>query len=127
PQVSRPPFDERLALAAAGLWGREDGKALCLREGRVTELAGLTELEAIDFPRPIGRCEAFLSAGGASSAPRTFEGSLETYELKTVAYPGTFDRIRCLADLGFLDGRSIDVGGAAIAPRAVTRAPLEER
>jgi len=127
PQVSKPPFDERLALAAAGLWSREDGKALCLRQGRVIELPALSEGEAIDFPRPIGRCEAFLSAGGASSAPRTFEGKLETYELKTVATPGTFARIRTLADFGFLDVRPVAVEGASVSPRALTQVLLAAR
>lgn len=127
PQTSRPPFDERLALAAAGLWSRTDGTAVCLREGHVVELPALTELEAIDFPRPIGRCEAFLSAGGAASAPRTFEGKLETYELKTVAYPGTFARIRTLADLGFLEARAVAVEGVPVSPRALTQVLLEER
>ena len=126
PQTSRPPFDERLALAAAGLWSRADGTAVCLREGRVIELPALTELELIDFPRPIGRCEAFLSAGGAASAPRTFEGKLETYELKTVAAPGTFARIRALADLGFLDARPVAVDGVSVSPRALTQALLEK-
>jgi lysine 6-dehydrogenase len=127
PQTSRPPFDERLALAAAGLLGRGGGMAVCLREGLITELPALTELELVDFPRPVGRCEAFLSAGGAASAPRTFAGTLQTYELKTVAVPGTFARIRALADLGFLDERPVAVDGASVAPRAMTQVLLEER
>lgn len=127
PQTSGSPYDERLALATAGRWSRTGGTAVCLREGRVAEVPSLTELELIDFPRPIGRCEAFLSAGGAASAPRTFEGTLETYELKTVAAPGTYARIRTLADLGFLDTRPVSVDGVSVSPRAMTLALLEER
>jgi hypothetical protein len=69
PQSTRPAFDERTALAAAGLWSRAAGTALCLRDGRLAELPALGELELIDFPRPIGRARP-SSARAAPPARR---------------------------------------------------------
>jgi hypothetical protein len=34
---------------------------------------------------PIGKLESFLIAGGASTAPWSFQGKLRTYQLKVLA------------------------------------------
>src|SRR5436309_2079612 len=118
--AGRPPLGYRLVFNVADLTSEYTGEAVCLRAGKVVELAALTELEEVEFPMPVGKCEAFLTSGGASTAPWTFAGRLETYEHKTVRYKGHFDRVRCLVDLGFLDTERHDVNGGSIAPRAPT-------
>ena len=36
----------------------------------------LSELEAIDFADPVGKCEAFPTSGGTSTLPTTYLGKL---------------------------------------------------
>lgn len=129
PQNPRPPLGYQLLFNVAGLTNEYTGTAVCLKDGRVTEIPAFTEVEEIEFPLPVGKCEAFLTSGGTSTAPWSFQGKLQTYEYKTVRYKGHFDRIRCLIDLGFLDTEPVAVpgepAGRAIAPRDLTHALLE--
>jgi lysine 6-dehydrogenase len=125
PQNPRPPLGYRLVFNVAGLTNEYTGSAVCLRNGRITELPAFTEPEDIDFPQPVGRCEAFLTSGGTSTAPWSFQGKLETYDYKTVRYKGHFERMRCLIDLGFLDTAPVEVQGSPIVPREMTHALFE--
>lgn len=125
PQRPRPPLGYQLLSNVAGLTHEYTGHAVVLRRGKREELPALSELETVEFPMPVGRCEAFLTSGGTSTAPWTFEGKLETYDYKTVRYPGHFDRIRCLIDLGFLGHEPLPVDGSAVVPRDVTQALFE--
>ena len=43
--------------------------------------------------------EARVTTGGLSTMPWTFEGRLRTLELKTLRYPGHWDKIRAFSDL----------------------------
>lgn len=126
PQTPRPPIGYRLVFNVAGLTNEYTGTAICLRNGRVTELPAFTEPEEIEFSMPVGKCEAFLTSGGTSTAPWTFTGQLETYDYKTVRYRGHFDRVRCLIDLGFLGTEPVRAGGAEVVPRELTHTLFEK-
>ncbi len=134
PQRPRPPLGYQLVFAIEGLTNEYTGSALVLRGGRVAEVPTLEEVEAIDFPEPIGRCEAFTTSGGTSTCPYTYEGKLESYDYKNVRYPGHVEKIRLLRDLGLLDLEPpvelTDAGtGAAVrvAPRALLHRVLAPR
>ncbi|MFQ6117032.1 MAG: saccharopine dehydrogenase family protein, partial [Candidatus Bipolaricaulia bacterium] len=117
PQHPKPPLDYKLVFSIEGLTNEYFGKAYVLRDGRVVELETFTELEEVEFPPPVGRCEAFITAGGTSTCPWTFAGRLERYEYKTVRYPGHYEKVKTLLDLGLLDPEPVRVGGVEIAPR----------
>lgn len=117
PQRPRPPLGYKLVFSIEGLTNEYFGKAYILREGRVQEVETFTELEEIEFPPPVGRCEAFITAGGTSTCPWTFAGRLETYEYKTVRYPGHYEKVKVLLDLGLLDPEPVEVGGVKVSPR----------
>lgn len=117
PQHPRPPLGYKLVFSIEGLTNEYFGKAQVLRGGKVVEVATLTELEELEFPPPVGRCEAFITAGGTSTCPWTFAGKLQRYEYKTVRYPGHYEKIKLLRDLGFLDPEPVKVGGAEVSPR----------
>lgn len=131
PQNPKPPLGYQLVFNVGGLTNEYTGTAVSLKDGRVTERPAFTEVEEIEFPLPVGKCEAFLTSGGTSTAPWTFEGKLETYEYKTVRYKGHFERVRCLIDLGFLETEPLAIqgteGAVTIVPRDVTHALLERR
>nr|NIT80114.1 hypothetical protein [Thermoplasmata archaeon]NIY06482.1 hypothetical protein [Thermoplasmata archaeon] len=117
PEHPKPPLGYKLLFSIEGLTNEYFGKAYVLRGGRVVELDTFTELEQVEFPSPVGECEAFITAGGTSTCPWTFEGKLERYEYKTVRYPGHYEKVKAMLALGLLDPQPVQVGGAEVAPR----------
>lgn len=134
PQRPRPPLDYQLVFAIEGLTNEYSGHAIALRGGKIVEVPTLEEVEEIDFPAPVGRCEAFTTSGGTSTCPRTYEGRLDAYDYKTVRYPGHVAKVRALRDLGLLDEAPVEVrvaGGARgpvlVSPRAVLHKVMAPR
>jgi lysine 6-dehydrogenase len=123
----RPPFDYLLTFHVAGLSNEYAGHAIYLRNGEIAEVPVFSELEMLDFPEPVGQCEAFVTSGGTSTCPWTFRGKLLTYEEKTVRYPGHCVAFKAFADLGLLDQTPVEVGGGAVVPREVFHTLLEPR
>jgi lysine 6-dehydrogenase len=119
PQKPRPPLDYKLVFAISGLTAEYFGRAHVLRDGKVVEIDTFTEVEEIEFPAPVGRCEAFVTSGGASTAPLTFEGRVEKYEYKTVRYPGHHAKFKVIKDLGLLETEPVKVGEGEVVPREV--------
>ncbi len=127
PRHPRPPFDYLLTFHIAGLSNEYAGNAVYLRGGEIVEVPVFTELEMLDFPEPIGACEAFVTSGGTSTCPWTFRSSLLTYEEKTVRYPGHCVAFKAFADLGLLDLTPIKVGDTRVIPRDIFQTLLEPK
>lgn len=127
PRHPRPPLDYQLVFHIGGLINEYLGHAQYLRKGRLTNVETLGETEALDFPRPVGRCEAFVTSGGLSLLPWRLRGKLKTLEYKTVRYPGHAEKIRLLRELGVLDEGTVRVQGAEVAPQAVFAAVATPR
>jgi lysine 6-dehydrogenase len=89
-----------------------------LRNGQLVHLPCFTELEMIDVP-PLGELEAFVVAGGVSTAPWTFQKKLKTYQLKILRYPGTFAQLKAFSDLGLFELDPVEVDGNPVIPRHV--------
>lgn len=121
PQNPRPPLDYKLEFAISGLTVEYFGRADVIRDGKVIQVDTFTEVEEIDIPR-LGRCEAFVTSGGASTAPFTFEGVVETYEYKTIRYPGHHAKFKVVKDLGLLELEPVRVGNVEVVPREVFHA-----
>jgi lysine 6-dehydrogenase len=124
PQSPRPPFDYLLTFHIAGLSNEYAGEAVYLRNGEIAMVPVFTELETLQFPEPVGTCEAFVTSGGTSTCPWTFQGTLLTYEEKTVRYPGHCAAFKAFADLGLLDLEPIQVGEQSVVPREAFHALL---
>jgi len=117
PQKPKPPLDYKLVFNIGGLTNEYFGKAFILRNAKVTEIDTFDELEEIEFPEPVGKCEAFTTTGGTSTCPWTYEGKISTYEYKTVRYKGHYDKFKTMLDLGLLDTDPVKVGENKISPR----------
>lgn len=124
PQKPVPPWNYALTFSIEGLTNEYYGGMTILRNGELFHAPCFTEFEMIDIP-PIGRLEAFLIAGGVSTAPWTFRGRLQTYQLKVLRYPGTFAQLKAFSDLGLFDPKPIPVDGTAVIPRKVLHALFE--
>lgn len=117
PQNRELPLGYLRLFALEGLTNKYFGKASVLRNGQVTEIDTFEELEEFELPAPIGNVEAFVTSGGTSTCPTTFEGQLLSYDYKTIRYPGHYEKMRLFKDLGFIDLEPIDVVGHSIRPR----------
>jgi lysine 6-dehydrogenase len=130
PVRPRPPLNYKLVFSAYGLINEYVGEATVLRDGRRTLVPALTEVETIDFPPPVGTCEAFITAGGSSTMPWSFEGRLRDLTYKTVRYPEHAEMIRAMAACGLFSVDPVRVaaengsGNVQVRPRDVTAAAL---
>jgi lysine 6-dehydrogenase len=126
PQYPDAPWNYALTFNIAGLTNEYDGCATFLRDGRLTAVPCFEDVEPIEFPG-LGPLEAFVTSGGLSTAPWTFQGRLRRLENKTVRYPGHASMFKAFVALGLLDLDPVQVGEVRVAPREVLHALLEPK
>jgi lysine 6-dehydrogenase len=119
PQNPQPPFNYLLTFHVAGLTNEYAEPAVFLRDGKITLVEPMTELETVEFPGAGGTLEAFVAGGGTSTMPWTFEGKLRTLQNLTLRYPGHFQQLRAFWDLGLWDSKPVQVGKDEVVPRDV--------
>jgi lysine 6-dehydrogenase len=124
PQRPKAPWNYELTFSIEGLTNEYYGGMTILRNGELFHAPCFTELEIVDVP-PIGKLEAFLIAGGVSTAPWTFRGKLQTYQLKVLRYPGTFAQLKAFSDLGLFNLDRVHVNGTEVVPRKLFNALFE--
>lgn len=100
PQNPKPPFNYKLVFNIEGLVTEYSHEADIIRDGKTVQVDTLAELETIEIDG-LGVMEAFTTSGGASTAPFTHEGKINTYEYKTIRFPGHCERMRMYRDFGF--------------------------
>ena len=127
PQRPTPPLNYKLVFSIEGLTNEYFGKAIVLRNGAIQKIDTFSELEEITFEESIGKCEAFTTSGGTSTCPWSFQDKIKYYEYKTVRYPGHYEKIKTLLDLGFLDLDAVDVRGTKVRPRDLFHALVAPR
>ncbi len=127
PQQPQPPWNYILTFHFEGLINEYFGTTEFLREGRIAHVPCFEEYELVEFPAPIGELEAFTTAGGTSSAPRTFLGKLRTYQNKTLRYKGHYQQWRALRDAGLFETVPVEAHGARVRPRDVLAAVLDPK
>ncbi len=126
PQEPEPPWNYLATFNMEGLINEYYGGMTVLRGGEIVHLPCFSELETIHMPG-VGHLEAFVLAGGVSTAPWTFQGRLQSYELKVCRYPGTFAQLKAFSDLGLFDPQLVQVGQASIRPRDLFQALYEPK
>lgn len=123
PQHPDAPWNYALTFNIAGLTNEYDGCATFLRGGTLTEVPCFADIEPIEFDG-VGRLEAFVTSGGLSTAPWTFEGRLQRLENKTVRYPGHAETFKAFVQLGLLGTDPVQVRNQKVSPREVLHALL---
>lgn len=124
PQEPKPPWGYELTFSIEGLTNEYYGDATFLREGTITAVPAFSEFEVIDFP-PLGKLEAVVTTGGLSTAPWSFQGKLQTYQNKTLRYPGHWTQLRAFNDLGLFELDPVEVDGRKVIPRHLFHALFE--
>ncbi len=127
PQNPQPPFNYLLTFNIAGLTNEYAQPPIFLRDGRITELEPMSELETVEFPEPIGTLEAFAAGGGTDTMPWTYQGKLRTLQNLTLRHPGHFAQLRAFFDLGLWEMTPIRVGDTDVVPRDVFHALFEPK
>jgi lysine 6-dehydrogenase len=127
PKNPQPPFNYLLTFHVAGLTNEYAEPAIFLRNGKITQVEPMTELETVEFPDSVGTLEAFVAGGGTSTMPWTFEGKLRTLQNLTLRYPGHFKQLRAFWDLGLWSLDPILVGDNEVVPREVFHALYEPK
>jgi lysine 6-dehydrogenase len=127
PQNPHPPFGYMLTFNIEGLTNEYAESPIFIRDGKLVQVETMTELETVEFPEPIGKLEAFVTGGGISTLPWTYEGRLTTMQNKTLRYPGHFNQLRAYYDLGLWDKKPIESGEVEVIPRDVFHALFEPR
>ena len=118
PEKPVPPFHYQLVFSVEGLINEYVEPARILRKGKLVTIDPLTEPEAFHmsgFPPLV----AFHTSGGTSTLPESFEGRVGECFEKTLRYPGHYDLLCELKELGLFSSEKIRVNGSEITPRAV--------
>ena len=118
PERPTPPFHYQLVFSVEGLINEYVEPARILRKGKMTTVDPLTEPEDFHIAG-FSPLVAFHTSGGTSTLPETFEGRVGECFEKTLRYPGHYDLLCELKELGLFSGEKIKVGKAEIAPRAM--------
>jgi lysine 6-dehydrogenase len=118
PEKPMPPFHYQLVFSVEGLINEYVEPARILRRGKLTTIEPLTEPEEFHmngFPPLV----AFHTSGGTSTLPESFEGRVGECFEKTLRYPGHYDLLCELKELGLFSSEKMKIGKAEIAPRAM--------
>ena len=118
-----PPWNYISTFHINGLTNEYQGPAWFIRDGKPTQVPCLSEVEELDFPTPLGRLEAAVTAGGLSTAPWTFAGKLQRLENKTLRYPGHWQTFQAFQQLGLFEQTPIK----GFIPREIFHALLQPK
>lgn len=116
PQNPRPPLDYQLVFSVEGLINEYIEVARVIRDGHVTEVPSMTEIESLAF-EGFPPLEAFQTSGGTSTLPETFLGKLRELDYKTIRYAGHCERFKTMIDLGLCSSEEILVDFQKVKPR----------
>jgi len=119
PQHPEPPLNYQIVYSLEGALDYYTTPSFVLRKGRRVQVDSLSELEHVEFPAPIHTLEAFHTAGGISTMPWQYEGTIDTMEYKTLRYPGHMAIMRPIRELGLLGLEPIEVKDQRVVPRDV--------
>ena len=119
PQQPEPPLNYQIVYSLEGALDYYTTPSWVLRGGKPVQVDALSELEAVDFPEPVGTLEAFHTGGGISTLPFAYQNKIDVMEYKTLRYPGHVAIMRPIRELGLLDNTPVEVKGNSVVPRDV--------
>ena len=119
PQKPEPPLNYQIVYSLEGVLDYYTTLSWVVRGGKREQVKALSEIEPVEFAKPVGTLEAFHTAGGLSTMAFRYEGKIPTMEYKTLRYPGHARAMETIRDLGLLELEPVDVKGQRIIPRDV--------
>ena len=125
PQDPQPPLNYQLVFSVEGLINEYIEVARVIRDGKITEVESMTEIETLAFDG-FPPLEAFQTSGGTSTLPDTFLGKISQLDYKTIRYAGHCDKFKAMIDLGLCSSEQMIHEERKITPRRVFAQLLEE-
>jgi lysine 6-dehydrogenase len=113
----QPPLNYQIVFSPYGLINEYVEDSIILKNGKILKKKSMTEIEKINFPKPFGEMEAFLTSGGASTLPFTYKDKIRYLDYKTIRHPGHCKHFKHLLDLGLANKEKIYIGKKEITPR----------
>ncbi|ABF40792.1 Saccharopine dehydrogenase [Candidatus Koribacter versatilis Ellin345] len=126
PQNPKAPFNYQLVFSVEGLINEYCEPARILRDGELTMIDPLSEIEEFNI-EGWPALEAFHTSGGTSTMPETFGKNVGECFEKTIRYKGHCAMIRSLYDFGFFSSEKRKIGQHEITPRQMTTSLFLEK
>ncbi|MCD9186093.1 MAG: saccharopine dehydrogenase NADP-binding domain-containing protein [Pyrinomonadaceae bacterium] len=118
PQEPKTLLQYQLVFSVEGLINEYIEVARVIRDGKITEVESMTELESLEFD-DFPPLEAFQTSGGTSTLPDTFLGKIKELDYKTIRYAGHCKKFKTMIDLGLCSSEEIVADFVKIKPRKV--------
>ena len=118
PQDPQPPLNYQLVFSVEGLINEYLETARVVRNGIITEVPSMTELEELSFDG-FPPLEAFQTSGGTSTLPDSFRGKIRELDYKTIRYAGHCEKFKTMIDLGLCSSDEMVVDFQKVKPRKV--------
>jgi lysine 6-dehydrogenase len=118
PQNPKTLLEYQLVFSVEGLINEYIEVARVIRDGHITEVESMTEIESLAFDG-FPPLEAFQTSGGTSTLPDTFLGKIKQLDYKTIRYAGHCEKFKTMIDLGLCSSEEILVDYAKVTPRKV--------
>jgi lysine 6-dehydrogenase len=118
PQDPKPPLNYQLVFSVEGLINEYVEKARVIRDGKITEVDSMTEVEKLEFDL-FPALEAFQTSGGTSTLPDSFLGQIRELDYKTIRYAGHCGKFKTFIDLGLCSSEPVSVDGVRVKPRRI--------
>lgn len=116
PQEPQPPLNYQLVFSVEGLINEYIESARVIRDGKITEVESMTEIEDLSFDG-FPPLEAFQTSGGTSTLPDTFLGQINQLDYKTIRYAGHCEKFKMMIDLGLCSSDEIVADYQKMVPR----------
>lgn len=123
PRHPLPPLWYQIVFRLESVMGLYTRNPLAIENGELVELSPFSGLETLNFPEPVGECEAIYS--DPHSVAHTLKGKVKRIYEKTIRYKGHFEKMGVLHELGFLDDEPIKVNNQMVSPKEFTMGLLE--
>jgi lysine 6-dehydrogenase len=125
PQNPKPPLNYQLVFSVEGLINEYIEVARVIRDGKITEVESMTEIESLSFDE-FPPLEAFQTSGGTSTLPDTFLGKIKELDYKTIRYAGHCEKFKTMIDLGLCSSEEMMVDYQKVVPRKIFGALLTQ-
>jgi len=127
PRENIPPCGYAWAFAGDGLIQEMEAPAEILEDGLIRTVPSLNlPLECHPFAAPFGRLYSTRTSDGNSTFPETFAGKVKRHDYGTLRWPGHWEMMIAMRDLGFWNPSPKSFPQGYVSPREMTVRLLDE-
>lgn len=125
PRHPQGPLKHMKVFSVRGLINEYIEDTEVLENGKRKLIKSLNGIEPIifhdeRFNNGVLELEAAYTSGGSSTLTKTYQGEIQKLDYKTIRYPGHWEKIQVMAQLGLFDNAEVISNGMNITPRDFT-------